>query len=212
MSKNRLIRKLTIALSVITLIAAVGLIRLNALNHKPSDPAHFSWLNKVEVYTLGIVMSVLAYPIYPEVAKEHLSLYVPNHGERKRYNDDFFLNSSVVRDAINKAIQTKDEVRLYWSVNDYRLSLNLEDYWEARVALAFNGGWLRVEGKQAVARIPIAYPQRALAPLVSIPGIGTLAVQEGLFWVLQQEGWYHVGEVEWVANIPNTMRQPHSVY
>ena len=205
MSKNWLIKKLTIGVSVITLFAAVGLIRLDALNQKPSDPAQFSWLNKAEVYTLGIVMSVLAYPIYPEVAKDHLSLYVPNHGEPKRYNDDFFLKSSVVRDAINKAIQAKKEVRLYWSVNDYRLSLNPEDYWEARVALAFNGGWLWVEGEQAVARIPIAYPKRALAPRVSIPGIGTLAVQEGLFWVLQQEGWYHTGEVEWVANIPNSM-------
>ena len=205
MLKSRLIKKLTVALLALTLIAAVGLIRLNVLNQKPSDPDHFSWLNKAEVYTLGVVMSVLAYPIYPEVAREHLSLYVPNNGEPKRYSDDFFLKSSVVRDAINKAIQTKKEVRLYWSVDDYRLSLNPEDYWEARVALAFNGGWLRVEGKQALARIPIAYPKRALAPLVSIPGIGTLAVQEGLFWVLQQEGWYHVGEVEWVADIPNSM-------
>ena len=205
MRNSRLIKKLALALLALTLIVAAGLIRLDALNQKPSDPAHFSWLNKAEVYTLGVVMSVLAYPIYPEVAREHLSLYVPNNGEPKRYSDDFFLKSSVVRDAINKATQTNIEVRLYWSVNDYRLSLNPEDYWEARVALAFNGGWLRVEGKQAVARIPIAYPKRALAPLISIPGIGTLAVQEGLFWVLQQEGWYHVGEVEWVADIPNVM-------
>ena len=205
MLKSRLIKKLTVALLALTLIAAVGLIRLNVLNQKPSDPDHFSWLNKAEVYTLGVVMSVLAYPIYPEVAREHLSLYVRNNGEPKRYNDDFFLKSSVVRDAINKAMQINKEVRLFWSVNDYRLSLSPEDYWEARVALAFNGGWLRVEGKQAVARIPIAYPERALAPLISVPGIGTLAVQEGLFWVLQQEGWYHVGEVEWVADIPNTM-------
>ena len=205
MRKSRLIKKLALALLALTLIVAAGLIRLDALNQKPSDPAHFSWLNKAEVYTLGVVMSVLAYPIYPEVAREHLSLYVPNNGEPKRYSDDFFLKSSIVRDAINKATQTNNEVRLYWSVNDYRLSRNPEYYWEARVALAFNGGWLRVEGKQAVARIPIAYPKRALAPLVSIPGIGTLAVQEGLFWVLQQEGWYHVGEVEWVADIPNTM-------
>lgn len=204
-NKGRLIKKLTIALLALTLIVAVGLIRLNALNQKPSDPAQFSWLNKVEVYALGIVMSVLAYPIYPEVSKEHLSLYVPNNGEPKRYNDDFFLKSSVVRDAIARAAQTKKEVRLYWSVNDYRLSPNPEDYWEARVALAFNGGWLRVEGEQAVARIPIAYPKRALAPLISIPGIGTVAVQEGLFWVLQQEGWYFTGEVEWVADIPNSM-------
>lgn len=204
-SKGRLIKKLTTALLALTLIVAVGLLRLDALNQKPSDPAQFSWLNKVEVYALGIVMSVLAYPIYPEVSKEHLSLYVPNNGEPKRYNDDFFLKSSVVREAITRATQTKNEVRLYWSVNDYRLSPNPEDYWEARVALAFNGGWLRVEGKQAVARIPIAYPKRALAPLISIPGIGTVAVQEGLFWVLQQEGWYYTGEVEWVADIPNSM-------
>jgi hypothetical protein len=43
--------------------------------------------------------------------------------------------------------------------------------------------------------------QKSYAPLIPIPGMGTIGVEEGLFWVLQQEKWYHTGYVEWVASL-----------
>ena len=46
---------------------------------------------------LGIVMSVLGYPLYPEVAVEHLSLMFREKGERQ---SDFFMESTVVQRAI----------------------------------------------------------------------------------------------------------------
>ena len=75
-------------------------------------------------------------------------------------------------------------------------------YQEARIALALNGAYLSVQDNQIVARIKIAYPRKFLAPLVAVPGLGVISVEEGLFWILQQEGWYHTGHVEYVAERP----------
>jgi hypothetical protein len=189
-----------------TVLVLIGLFRLNELNQKPFDSSQFSWINKVEIYTLGLVMSVIAYPLYPEIAQEHLMLYRPFEGKTKVINDDFFLRSKRIRKAIDEAKSTGKEVRLWWPISDYALKPSWDQYWESRVALAFNGGWLRVQGDQVIARIPIKYPKRAFAPIVTIPWVGTLGVEEGLFWVLQQEGWYHTGEVEWIAYLDEELK------
>jgi len=178
-----------------------GLLRLEQLNQKPSIPSAFSTINKMEIYVLGMVMSVIAYPIYPEIAREHLMLYTPFNEGTKRIENNFFLRSQRINQAIQEASRSGEEVRLWWPTTDYALQLNWDQYWESRVALAFNGGWLRVEGDKVIARIPIKYPKRAFAPIVTIPWIGTLGVEEGLFWILQEEGWYHTGEVEWIAKL-----------
>jgi len=189
-----------------TSLVLIGLFRLNELNQKPSDPSQFSWINKVEIYTLGLVMSAIAYPLYPEIAKEHLMLYRPFDGATHVINDPFFLRSDRIRKAIEQAKRTGEEVRLWWPVSDYALKPSWDHYWESRVALAFNGGWLRIEGNKAIARIPIEYPKRAFAPIMTIPWVGTLGVEEGLFWVLQQEEWYHTSEVEWVASLNGQLK------
>ena len=193
-------KKIEVILLSLVLLTSAGLYRLSVLNQKPSDPAEFTLINKVEIYLLGLVMSGIAYPLYPEVSREHLALYWPS-AETEQINDDFFMRSVVVQDAIIKALSTGKEYRLQWPVTSYTLTLDSDSYWESRVALAFNGGWLRVEGDEVIARIPIAYPKRALAPLITIPMLGTLAVQEGLFWVLQEEDWYHTKEIEWIASL-----------
>ena len=185
-----------------TVLVLIGLFRLNELNQKPSDPSQLSWFNKVEIYALGLVMSAIAYPLYPEIAREHLMLYRQFEGSTEIIEDDFFLRSVRISRAIKEAKKTENEVRLWWPVSDYALKPSWDQYWESRVSLAFNGGWLRVEGNKVIARIPIEYPKRAFAPIVTIPWVGTLGVEEGLFWVLQQEGWYHIGEVEWIAKLP----------
>ena len=186
---------------ILVCLTVIGLFRLNELNQRPSDPAAFSWINKVEIYSLGLVMSVLGYPLYPEVAREHLMLYIPNDGNPKIIHDDFFMSSPVVQDALKRAKRTGERQMLVWPLNTYVLKLNSESYWESRIALAFNGGYLEVRGDKAVAIIPFKYPKRAFAPLITIPKLGTLGVEEGLFWVLQEEGWYHPGEIHWIANL-----------
>ncbi len=59
--------------------------------------------------------------------------------------------------------------------------------------------YVRVEGNNVIVKIKIAYPKKSYAPLIPIPGIGAIGVEEGLFWILQQEKWYYTGFVEWVA-------------
>lgn len=195
------IKRTCLASFIIILIGAFGLVRLNALNNTPLETKNFSTYNKIEIYTLGIIMSLVAYPFYPEVAKEHLMLYRPFNGKPKVIEDNFFLKSEVVQTTLKKALKTGQEHRLWWPTSSYVLSLDSETYWEARIALAFNGGWLSVKNGQVIARIPIAYPPNAFAPLIKIPNLGTLGVQEGLFYILQTEGWYHTGEAHWVADL-----------
>ena len=184
---------------LLSIISAFGLYRLHSLNTTPINPVNFSWINKAEIYGLGVLMSALAYPIYPEVAREHMMLYTPFDDTAKIIRDDFFLSSVVVQNAIKKAIKTNRPYRLAWPASDYQLSLNADKYREARIALALNGGYVRVEGNNVIVKIKIAYPKKSYAPLIPIPGIGAIGVEEGLFWVLQQEKWYYTGFVEWIA-------------
>ncbi len=195
-------RRLFILFVIVAILAAFGLYRLNELNAKPIEISQFSWINKVEIYALGTLMSIAAWPIYPEVAREHMMLYAPFDEDPKVIKDDFFMQSIVVQQAIQKAASTKKSHRLAWPASAYILSFDDKKYQEARIALALNGAYLRIEEGQVAVTIKIAYPRKSLAPLIVIPGLGVISVDEGLFWILQQEGWYHTGHVEYVAEWP----------
>ena len=92
-----------------------------------------------------------------------------------------------------KAIETyKAPTMLIWDAKDYMIGNS-----EARVALALNGAVLTKAGKKISVRVPIKYPRNSLVKL--LPGI---KVQEGLFWVLQEKGWYHTGEMTWNHTLP----------
>ena len=188
-------------LTVLCFLMALGIYRLDKLNAKPFEPSSFSWINKVEIYALGAIMAIVAAPLYPEVSREHMMLYTPFGEKPEIINDDFFMGSLIVKKAINQSLNTGQPYRLAWPASDYQFSLNNEKLREARIALALNGGYLRVENNKVIVKVKISYPQNSFAPLLAIPGFGLLGVAEGLFWVLQQEGWYHTGYVEWVAQI-----------
>ena len=199
---NRWLRRLLISFFVVVILAAFGLYRLNELNAKPIEVSQFSWVNKVEIYAIGTLMSLAAWTIYPEVAREHMMLYAPFDEDPKIIKDDFFLQSVVVQQAIRKAASTKKSHRLAWPASAHRLSFDRKKYQEARIALALNGAHLSVQDNQIAVRIKIAYPRKSLAPLIVIPGLGVISVEEGLFWILQQEGWYHTGHIEYVVAWP----------
>ena len=95
---NSIMKKIIIRfLMLVILLGGFGLYRLNELNKIPVSVENYSTYNLVEIYILGIVMSVLGYPLYPEVAVEHLSLMSREKGERQ---SDFFIKSKVVQKAI----------------------------------------------------------------------------------------------------------------
>jgi hypothetical protein len=136
----RLAKKLIISLVLLSMLSVYGLYRLNSLNSTPIDQANFSWVNKAEIYVLGIVMSAIAYPIYPEVARQHMMMYRPFEKGPKVIEDGFFLGSLVVQDAIQKAKRLNHPYRLAWPASAYKLSFDPSAYQEARIALALNGG------------------------------------------------------------------------
>ena len=175
--------KLTI---LIILLSGLGLYRLNELNKIPIKVENFSTYNLVEIYVLGIVMSVLGYPLYPEVAVEHLSLMFREKGQRQ---SDFFMEPKLVQRAIKNY---EKPTLLAWDNSAYMIGNP-----EARVALALNGAKLFKDGQKISIEVPIKYPRNAIAPL--LPGI---KIQEGLFWVLQEKGWYHPGVMIWDHNLP----------
>ena len=181
-------KKLFIGLFLcVFLLSGFGLFRLNELNKIPIKVENFSTYNLVEIYVLGIVMSVLGYPLYPEVAIEHFSLMSKEKADRR---SDFFMESKVVLEAIENY---KKPTMLLWPSTNYMIG-----YPEARVALALNGATLIKEGKDISIEVPIKYPRYSIATL--LPGV---KVQEGLFWVLQEKGWYHTGTMTWKHKMKN---------
>ena len=130
-----------------------SLYRLDHLNSIPTTPSNFSWFNKAEIYALGLAIGVIGYPIYPEVAREHLMMYRPFSDKPKVIESDFFRGSPVVEKAIQIAKRTGKPYRLAWPSSTYKLSFDTDAYKEARIALALNGGYVRVEGDNVIASI-----------------------------------------------------------
>ena len=194
-------KKIILSVLALTLFCGIGLYRLDKLNSTPIEAANFSWFNKVEIYLLGLAIGVAAYPIYPEVAREHLMMYRPFSDRPEVIQSNFFRGSPVVEKAIQIAQKSGKPYRLAWPANTYKLSFNPEEYKEARIALALNGGYIRVEGDKVIANIDIKYPRKSFAPLIPIKGFGIIGVEEGLFWLLQQKGWLHSGGLEWSTPI-----------
>ena len=175
-------RIIATTLLCLSLFVSVGLYRLNHLNSIPVHVDNYSTYNLAEIYVLGIVMSVFGYPFYPEASIHHLSLYWK---DKPDMCGNFFITSKVVQRAINNYKKT---TMLAWSSKDYMFGND-----EARVALAFNGAVLIKDRSKVVVRVPIRYPKDVIVKLLPF-----VEIQEGLFWVLQQKGWYHAGTLDWV--------------
>ena len=130
------------SLVVLILISSFCLYRLDHLNSIPTTPSNFSWINKAEIYVLGLAIGIIGYPIYPEVAREHLMMYRPFSNKPKIIESDFFRGSPIVEKAIIKARHSGKPYRLAWPSSAYKLSFQPSEYKEARIALALNGLYL----------------------------------------------------------------------
>ena len=189
-------KKLLISILVLCLLAAGGIKRFDHLATRPMTPDEFSWFNKVEIYTGYLAMMIVGYPLYPEISKEMWFMLFPSsEGKDIIFEDDFFMESVVVKKAIENYTEPK---RITWNPNHYNLGES-----EARVALTFNGGTLFKEGNQVLVKVPCSWPQYSnyrdhseKTPLVRWPEI---SVQEGLFWVLETERWIYPYTAVWKA-------------
>ena len=135
---NPMVKKLLVTLLILFVLAAGGIHRFNQLATKPIDPAEFSLINKIEIYLGFLAMTAFGFPLYPEISKEMWYMLLPSsEGKKIFFEDDFFMDSEVVKNAIKGYSKP---TRLYWHPSHYNLGES-----EARVALAFNGGFLHLE-------------------------------------------------------------------
>ena len=137
---------------------------------------------KVNVYGSNIMMSALAYPLFPEIAKESWLMMFPTKYQVRYYENDFFLRSNKIQKVLKKNPHKKS-LYVSWYASDY-----LDFFGEARVALALNPCVVsRLGHGKFSAEVPVRYPYKARTLLVPFPC--TIYIQEGLFWYLEQVGW-----------------------
>ena len=192
----KLAKRTFLAVLLLLALSFAGLQRLNHLSARPVELSEFSWFNKVEIYTAYVLMNVLGAPLYPEIAKEASLMLLPSsEGQEMTFESDFFLESRFIQNALDNY---SEPVRLAWPPNSYGLGNA-----DTRIALALNTGTLHVEDGKAKVSVPCTWPKQSLVN-VGLPGLLDIRVQEGLFWVLEQEGWIYPYTAVWEADLPVT--------
>ena len=195
----KLAKRTFLAVLLLLALSFAGLQRLNHLSARPVELSEFSWFNKVEIYTAYVLMNVLGAPLYPEIAKEASYMLLPSsEGKVKTFESDFFLESKFIQ---NKLDNYSKPVPLYWPFDSYVWTDFFVKHSEARVALALNTGTLYIEDGKVKVSVPCTWPKQGLAN-VDIPGLPEIKLQEGLFWVLEQEGWIYPYTAVWEADLP----------
>ena len=190
----KLAKRTFLAVLLLLALSFGGLQRLNHLSARPVELSEFSWFNKVEIYTVYVLMNVLGAPLYPEIAKEGSLMLLPSsEGQVMTFESEFFLESEFIQ---NKLDNYSEPVRLAWPPNSYRLGGS-----ETRIALALNTGTLHVEDGKAKVSVPCTWPKQSLVN-VGLRGFLDIRIQEGLFWVLEQEGWIYPYTAVWEADLP----------
>ena len=190
----KLAKRTFLAVLLLLALSFAGLQRLNHLSARPVELSEFSWFNKVEIYTAYVLMNVLGAPLYPEIAKEASLMLLPSSERQEMtFESDFFLESKFIQNALDNY---SEPVRLAWPPNSYGLGNA-----ETRIALALNTGTLHVEDGKAKVSVPCTWPKQCLVN-VGLPGLLDIRVQEGLFWILEQEGWIYPYTAVWEADLP----------
>jgi hypothetical protein len=189
--------------SLLSLFIFTGVLfpqSLNRYNQKTDE-----YMNKIEsgqalnfkektsIYGLNFFMSVIAFPIYPEVAKESFYLMLETEDGTRVFEDDFFMGSQKIRNALTKKTPT-----VAWGGAEYLLGNK-----ESRYALALNPCSLRVKEfedySEVSVEVPIRYPEKYRAVLLKVPF--EIAVEEGLFHYLQEENWLHPYKAIWKTTL-----------
>jgi len=198
----KLAKRTFLAFVLLLILAFAGLQRLNHLSSRPIELTEFSWFNKVEIYTAYVLMNALGAPLYPEIAKEGSLMLLPSsEGKVMTFESDFFLESKFIQNALDNY---SEPVPLYWPFDSYVWTDFFEKHSEARVALALNTGTLHLEDGKVRISVPCTWPKESWIRLLDIPGLPEIRVQEGLFWVLEQEGWIYPYTAVWEADLPVT--------
>ena len=201
----KLAKRTFLAVLLLLALSFAGLQRLNHLSARPVELSEFSWFNKVEIYTVYVLMNVLGAPRSFEAAKENFHMLWPSSEDKVRtFESDFFLKSKYIQNKLDNYSELPKPVRLAWPQSAYNLGEP-----EARVALALNTGFLSIEDDKVKVSVLCAWPEHSdhtdhsqPTILIDRPYLPKIAVQEGLFWILEQEGWIYPYTAVWEADLP----------
>ncbi|HTW92337.1 MAG TPA: hypothetical protein VMH22_11580 [bacterium] len=212
-NRIKAVRVLKLGASFVLIPAALALapLMMHEVNQKVAelslkprrDIRAFTLQDRLGIYGLNIVMGVVGYPFYPEASKETLLMvFDPGPTARRVFYSDFGLGSRRVKSRLRDflaSLRSDDTTssRKYgptmvqWTHSDYTFTRP-----EARYALALNQTWLTAKAERCGQRwridvrdaMDVRYAESAYVTLVSRP---PLAMEEGLFWVLQDCGWLH---------------------
>jgi hypothetical protein len=162
--------------------------------------------DEVATAAVGLTMAGLAAPVFPEVAREQLLLYVPGPAVRT-WSSDFAMASPQVRRVVNEyrhAVQAadRDSIRLPQRLVHFRFERT------PRVALALNPARISATGRRRddgwlldlAAEVAVKYSATARVPVPV--GLGqTVVIPELVFWHLQERGWLHPYRARWVWEV-----------
>jgi hypothetical protein len=207
------IRVLKFAVSFVLIPATLALAplmiqevdqKVEQLSRKPrSDMSAFTIQDRLGIYGLNVVMSVVGYAFYPEASREtFLMMFNPGPFARRVFHTDFSLGSRKIRQPLRDfaaglhpddtaVTRSIGPVEVEWTRFDYRLTEP-----EARYALALNQTRLSARAERRGERwlidvkheMEVKYPESIYVTLIGRP---RLRVEEGLYWVLQNYGWLH---------------------
>jgi len=150
---------------------------------------------KTSIYGLNFFMCIIAFPIYPEVAKESFYLMFKTEDGRRVFEDDFFMESQKIKDGLKKR-----DSSVSWNMSEYVCGNK-----ESRYALALNPCNLSIkkfdEYTEITVEVAVTYDKKTRAVLVNDPF--EIAVEEGLFLYLQREEWFHSYTAIWQTTVKN---------
>ncbi|MFN5462999.1 MAG: hypothetical protein ACK5BR_09920 [Bacteroidota bacterium] len=154
-----------------------------------------SFKEKASIYGLNFFMCVIAFPIYPEVAKESFYLMFKTEDGRRVFEDDFFMESQKIKDGLKKRASD-----VSWNMSEYVCGNK-----ESRYALALNPCNLSIKKfenfTEITVEVAVTYDKKTRAVLVNDPF--EIAVEEGLFLYLQGEKWLHPYKAIWKTTVEN---------
>lgn len=174
--------------------------RVDNLNEKliSKGPYSFSFSEKVSIYLLGFHMCLFGMPIYPEIAKEQFLLQFPGPKNRV-FHSSFAMKSEKIKEVVSdysKTLMMTTSNKERHILVSKRIIFNYTTD-NKRVVLALNPCYISGEAKKEggiwelsmQAKVNVLYPQKSRIPLFSILR-KTFYIEEGLFWMLQQNGWF----------------------
>jgi hypothetical protein len=153
-----------------------------------------NFFEKANIFGLNIIISLIAFPIYPEISIESFFLIFPAKNETRYFYSDFFMKSKIISKMLT---DNPDKSILYisWKTSDYSFG-----NFEARYALALNPCCLKIIKANGIikytANVRAEYPMHSEVIILKNPI--EIKCEEGLFWYLQKAEWLHPYNAIWI--------------